>query len=181
MDQGKFRLDLFYRLNVFPIRVPPLRERKEDITGLLNHFLHQMADDYGRPMHFAPAALDELIRYDWPGNVREMQNLIERLVILSETERIEPDFIRSHLKPGSAPSREGVSTDELPNRPLSLKEFERNEVVAALERNGWLQYRAAEALGLTARQMGYRVKKYGLESLIAEGRARLRRMKELRK
>ncbi|MEF2230762.1 MAG: sigma 54-interacting transcriptional regulator [Pseudodesulfovibrio sp.] len=179
VERGKFRLDLYYRLNVFPIRVPALRERKEDITGLLNHFLRRMAEDYGRIMHFTPTALDALIRYDWPGNVREMQNLIERLVIMSETERISLEFLKSYLAPGqSATVQEAISNAPAPVHHTSLKEVERNEILAALERNDWLQYKAAEVLGLTARQMGYRVKKYTLESMIAEGRARLRRQRK---
>lgn len=182
VERGKFRLDLYYRLNVFPLRVPALRERKEDITGLLNHFLHKMADDYGRTIHLTAAALDALIRYDWPGNVREMQNLIERVVIMSDTERISLEFIKSYLAPGQTAAVQEVIHSSSPNEETahctSLKEVERNEIMAALERSGWLQYKAAEALGLTPRQMGYRVKKYGLESMIAEGRARLRRMKE---
>ncbi|WP_319471344.1 sigma 54-interacting transcriptional regulator [uncultured Pseudodesulfovibrio sp.] len=179
MERGKFRLDLYYRLNVFPIRVPALRERKEDITELLNHFMSQMADDYGRSVHFTPSALEALIRYDWPGNVREMQNLIERLVIMSDTERIGLDFLRPYLTPGqTAAAQEVMQISEPTTRTMSLKEFEKNKVVASLKRNEWLQYKAAESLGITPRQMGYRVKKYGLEAMIAEGRAQLRRQKQ---
>ena len=167
--------------NVFPIRIPPLRERKEDITSLLNHFLHKMADDYGRTIHLTATALDALIRYDWPGNVREMQNLIERLVIMTDNDRITLEFLKSYLAPGQTPVVEETMSlsEDVPHR-TSLKEFERNEVMAALERSGWVQYKAADALGLSARQMGYRVKKYGLETMIAEGRAKLRRMKKRR-
>ncbi|MCJ2163473.1 MULTISPECIES: sigma 54-interacting transcriptional regulator [unclassified Pseudodesulfovibrio] len=179
VERGRFRLDLYYRLNVFPVRVPPLRERKEDITGLLNHFLSKMAEDYGRNIHLTSTALDALIRYDWPGNVREMQNLIERLVIMSEEDRISLEFLKSYLTPGqTAAVQEALPLSENVPCHASLKEFERNEVMAALERNGWIQYKAAVALGLSARQMGYRVKKYGLESMIADGRAKLRRIKE---
>ena len=180
VERGKFRLDLYYRLNVFPIRIPPLRERKEDITSLLNHFLHKMADDYGRSIHLTSTALDALIRYDWPGNVREMQNLIERLVIMTDNDRITLEFPQVlPLTPARIPVIEETipHSDGVPPR-TSLKEFERNEVMAVLERTGWVQYKAAEALGLSARQMGYRVKKYGLEAMIAEGRAKLRRIKE---
>jgi len=138
-----------------------------------------MASDYGRKIHLTSTALDALIRYDWPGNVREMQNLIERLVIMSEEDRVSLEFLKSYLAPGqSATVQEAIPMSESAPRHTSLKEFERNEVMAALERNGWVQYKAAEALGLSARQMGYRVKKYGLESMIAEGRAKLRRIKE---
>ncbi len=183
VERNEFRLDLYYRLNIFPILVPPLRERKEDITGLLNHFLQKMSEDYGRQMFFTPAALDALIKYDWPGNVREMQNLIERLVIMSDSEYITLEFLKSYLAPGQSPVQNGISHDaqknsDEPPHCTSLKEVERNEVVAALERSGWIQYKAADTLGLSARQMGYRVKRYGLESMIAEGRARLRRMKD---
>jgi Nif-specific regulatory protein len=179
VEHGDFRLDLYYRLNVFPLRVPALRERKDDITGLLNHFLRKMAEDYKRTIHFTPSALDALISYDWPGNVREMQNLIERLVIMSDSDTVGLEFLQSYLTPAQgAGEAEIADRREAQPRFSSLKEFERNEILAALERNGWLQYRAAEALGLTARQMGYRVKKHGLESLIAEGRAKLRRIKE---
>ncbi len=180
VEHGEFLLDLYYRLNVFPLRIPALRERKEDITGLLNHFLHRMADDYGRSIRFTSTALDALIRYDWPGNVREMQDLIERLMIMSDTEQISLEFLKSYLAPGQIAAVQEVihSSENIPHC-TSLKEVERNEVMAALERSGWLQYKAAETLGLTARQMGYRVKKYGLESMIAEGRAKLRHMKRM--
>ncbi len=184
VERNEFRLDLYYRLNIFPVLVPPLRDRKEDITGLLNHFLQKMSEDYGRQMFFTPAALDALMIYDWPGNVREMQNLIERLVIMSDSEYITLEFLKSYLAPGqSGPQASGTSENVTTSRDdpphcTSLKEVERNEVVAALERSGWIQYKAAETLGLSARQMGYRVKRYALESMIAEGRARLRRMKK---
>ncbi|WP_432738271.1 nif-specific transcriptional activator NifA [Maridesulfovibrio sp. FT414] len=183
VERSEFRLDLYYRLNIFPITVPALRDRKEDITGLLNHFLQKMSEDYGRQMFFTPAALDALLLYDWPGNVREMQNLIERLVIMSDSEYITLEFLKSYLAPSQNGSSAAVAADssspsrDAPPHCSSLKEVERNEVVAALERSGWIQYKAAESLGLSARQMGYRVKRYGLESMIAEGRARLRRMK----
>lgn len=184
VEKNEFRLDLYYRLNIFPILVPPLRERKEDITELLNHFLQKMSEDYGRKMFFSPSALDALISYNWPGNVREMQNLIERLVIMSESEMITLDFLRSYINLNSTIEcieTPPVSRSQIEcappknNRTKSLKEVEREEMISALERNGWVQYKAAEDLGLTARQMGYRVMKYQLESMIAEGKANLRR------
>jgi len=110
--------------------------------------------------------------------VREMQNLIERLVIMADTERISLEFLKSYLAPGQiATVQEALHSNGEGLHCTSLKEVERNEVMAALERSGWVQYKAAEALSLSARQMGYRVKKYNLESMIAEGRARLRRMR----
>lgn len=176
VERGLFRLDLFYRLNVFPLHIPPLRERREDVTPLLNHFLRKAADNYRRSMRFTATALDALTRYDWPGNVREMQNLIERLVVMADDDRITLAFLKSYLAPGqSAAAQDALTEPEDPPRIGSLREFERNEVMAALERSGWIQYKAAHSLGLSPRQMGYRVKKYGLEPMIAEGRARVRR------
>ena len=179
VERSEFRLDLFYRLSVFPINVPSLRERREDIPGLLNHFLIKVSKEYGRKLTFSEEALDTLVDYDWPGNVREMENLIERLVIMSDSERISPEFLHSYLvRTQTAVTPESVSEERAePPRCATLEEVERNEVVGALNRNGWIQYKAAEELGLTARQMGYRVRKYGLETAIAEGRARLRRGK----
>lgn len=187
VERNEFRLDLYYRLNIFPILVPPLRDRKDDITKLLNHFLQKMSEDYGRKMFFSPTALDALISYDWPGNVREMQNLIERLVIMSESEMITLEFLQSYVnletsvddfetvKTAKEELPEKTEAPQKPGKNKSLKDVEREELISALERNGWIQYKAAEDLGLTARQMGYRVRKYKLESMIAEGRANLRR------
>ncbi|WP_018124925.1 sigma-54-dependent Fis family transcriptional regulator [Desulfovibrio oxyclinae] len=185
--QGNFRPDLFYRLSVFPMTVPPLRERKEDVPGLLSHFIKKAEEDYGRTLSLTPRALNLLTEYDWPGNVREMENLIERLVIMADQERLDHDFIRSFLTPAThAPEPVPVPEPDLHASPVhaehcggmgSLADMERNEVIAALRRADWIQYRAAEELGITPRQMGYRVHKYGLESMIAEGRAELRRHK----
>lgn len=181
--EGRFRPDLFYRLSVFPITVPPLRERKEDVPGLLSHFINKAAEDYGRALSLTPEALDTLAGYDWPGNVREMENLIERLVIMADEKRIGLDFILNHLS-SSAPTvlPEAVSpapttATVVERSSASLADMEKAEVVAALKRAGWIQYRAAEDLGITPRQMGYRVHKYGLEPMIAEGRAELRRQR----
>lgn len=191
---GAFRPDLYYRLSVFPITVPPLRDRKEDVAGLLNHFLNKATHDYGRTLSLTPEALDALTGYNWPGNVREMENLIERLVIMADQERVGMNFIQNHLTAANS-SASGASGEAFAAQPeyfpqqdetdigyhlpagASLADMERHEVVAALERTGWVQYKAAAELGLTPRQMGYRVRKFGLETVIAEGRARQRRSK----
>ena len=91
--QGDFREDLFYRLNVFPIRVPPLRERAEDVPPLINHFLDKMDKEYGRRLYLKPKALEALLRYEWPGNVREMENLVERLAIMVEDSTVDLEDI----------------------------------------------------------------------------------------
>ncbi len=173
VETGKFRPDLFYRLNVFPMHVPPLRERREDITSLLTHFLTKVSREYNRHLRFSNQALELLRKYDWPGNVREMENLVERLVILAEGGRIEADLIRLCLSVNNTESPEVQDVPEPVGRP-SLKELERNEVLTALRRNDWVQHKAGKELGLTPRQIGYRIKKFGLEGLVAEQRAKVR-------
>ena len=183
-DQGDFRQDLYYRLSVFPMDVPPLRERSEDIPRLINHFLTKMAQEYGRTLTLSSQALAVLTSHHWPGNVREMENLLERLVIMADTDRVDLDTLRSHLslaattgtmRGEAAPGLSDPDANAFSRKPVSLKEVERSEVMAALERNAFVQYKAADELGLTPRQMGYRVRKYGLEEAIARGKTLLRR------
>jgi len=169
-ERGAFRPDLYYRLSVFPIQVPPLRQRKEDIPVLLNHFIDKVAREYSRTVVFTPRALSDLTLYDWPGNVREMENLIERLVIMSDGERVDATFLKPYLS--QSPSQAALHQPDRglpaarPQGISSLKAMERSEVLAALRRNGWVQYKAAEDLGITPRQIGYRIKKYGLSAVI---------------
>jgi Nif-specific regulatory protein len=162
---GSFREDLYYLLNVFPIRVPPLRERREDIPLLLDHFLDKVSDEYVRRFYFTQKALEVLLNYGWPGNVREMENLVERLCIMVEGSEINLKDLPAYLSPA------GIETEPEDQAFLSrLKEMEKREIVAALERNNWIQSQAAMDLGLTLRQIGYRVKQFGLERLIKEQR-----------
>jgi Nif-specific regulatory protein len=172
--EGAFREDLYYRLNVFPIQVPALRERVEDIPSLTQYFLAKTSKEYGRRLRITPQALDLLVKYEWPGNVREMENLIERLVIIVEGVEIVPgDF----PVPFHSMEKEARLEDR---NPLSrLEEIEKREVVASLERNRWIQSRAARELGLTLRQIGYRIKKFNLQALI-EDRRRLGSASEIR-
>jgi len=169
-ERGAFRPDLFYRLSVFPIQVPPLRQRKEDIPVLLNHFIDKVAREYGRSVRFTPRALSDLTLYDWPGNVREMENLIERLVIMSDGDRVDAAFLKPYLSQNSVSQSllQAERAEQLGRASGigSLKALERSEVLAALKRNGWVQYKAAEDLGITPRQIGYRIKKYGLAQVI---------------
>ncbi len=166
---GDFRADLYYRLNVVPIVLPPLRDRKDDIPLLFSHFLSQSNERNGRTMKITSELLDFLIGYAWPGNVREMQNLVERMVILAEGDRLGLNdlpaslFAVERLPPEKVVAADGQT--ENPRSPFtrkSLQDIERIEIEAALRRNGWVQVRAARELGLTERQIGYRIKKYGL-------------------
>jgi Nif-specific regulatory protein len=174
---GKFRADLYYRLNVVPIILPPLRDRKEDIPLLFNHFLLKSNQRNGKNIKLTSELLDFLLAYRWPGNVREMQNMVERMVILAESERLTlndlppevrnpvPGFIENFAVENSA--RQPLPAPTEKHGRLSLQDIERAEVESALRRHGWVQVRAARELGLTQRQMGYRIKKYNLSRFSA--------------
>ena len=167
--QGRFREDLFYRLDVFRIPIPPLRERLEDVPLLLRHFVRISNERLGtRISGIVPGAMQVLLAYRWPGNVREMQNLIERMVILAESDHLTlndlPPNMALAAPPFHSPAMGKPTEMDLP-RTLSgdsLEAIERREIEASLKRNGWVQVRAARELGLTQRQIGYRIKKYGL-------------------
>lgn len=166
VDQGLFRSDLFYRLNVLPINLPALRHRSSDIPLLIEHFLASSNDRNDRNILLSAAALDFLSGYKWPGNVRELQNLIERMVILADDTIIRPEALREYMTPQhtAAPIPPAPMETALPRiSHSSLQDIERTEIEASLRRNGWVQARAARELGLTQRQIGYRIKKYGLE------------------
>ncbi|MFH0825482.1 MAG: sigma 54-interacting transcriptional regulator [Pseudomonadota bacterium] len=158
---GTFREDLYYRLNVFPIRVPPLRERREDIIPLVDFFRSKICREYASGLGFTAPALEALEHYGWPGNVREMENLIERFAIMFDDAMIDLGDLSPYL---TLAAKHGGAYDGRPTG--SLRERERQDVLVALERNNWIQSHAAEELGITLRQMGYRVKKYGLEDFV---------------
>lgn len=166
VGDGSFREDLFYRLNVFPVDIPQLRERKEDIPLLADYFLKKTATEYGRRLEFTPRCLEVLEEHSWPGNVRELENLVERLVILTEGPIIDAEALSFML----------AGDTEAPDVPVRtfhrMQEIECREILGALERNRWVQSWAARDLGFTLRQLGYRVKKFGLESVISEHRKR---------
>ncbi|MEE9268821.1 MAG: sigma 54-interacting transcriptional regulator [Candidatus Krumholzibacteria bacterium] len=149
--EGSFRDDLFYRLNVFPIEVPPLRERREDIPALIEHFTRLTSVE---PCNASPEAVRDLTAYDWPGNIRELANVIERAVLLADT----PELLPAHFPP------EITRTDK--HAPLpeeSLWASERAMIVKALRENHWNQSKAARALGISRDNLRYRVKKYDIK------------------
>jgi two-component system response regulator HydG len=158
MQQGKFREDLFYRLNVIPVVLPPLRERREDIPALAEHFLRQNGQKQGRPLRLSAEAVDKLLRYPWPGNVRELENAMERTAILAQSDTIAPDDLPPHIVAGTplgmAPS--------LP-QALTLAEVERLHILQTLERFGWSHSRAAEALAIGRTSLWRKLKEYQIE------------------
>ena len=171
--EGSFRADLFYRLNVVPIVLPSLAERREDVPMLLDFFLGESNERNGRRVRFSREVVDFFNRYRWPGNVRELQNLVERLVIMADGDLVRMVDLPSYMvaEPEAdpvlvsvAPVSVAPTAGHLPRLAgESLKDLERREVEEALRRHGWVQARAARELGLTQRQIGYRIKKYGLE------------------
>ncbi len=163
---NEFRADLYYRLNVVPIQVPPLRERREDIPPLVDKFLRESNRRHGKEVFMSKEVLETLVRYRWPGNVRELENLVERLVIMADTSEIGIEDLPLYIQLDSGAGGEGSGQERagaVEERPrLTLREMEKREIEAALARNGWVQARAAKELGLTQRQIGYKIKKYGI-------------------
>ena len=150
--RGNFREDLFYRLNVIPFSVPPLRDRKEDIPSLTREFLAELGAEYGRPrMEISEAALTQLRAYGWPGNVRELRNVVERVLILNpKAARIEARHLPA-LAPRSDPrpsSRDPGSREEFPSLQQAREAYERDYILKELDRSHGNISRAAEALGL---------------------------------
>jgi Nif-specific regulatory protein len=156
MAEGRFREDLYFRLNVVPIFIPPLRERREDIPELIDHFSVKLAEDGGRKVRFTEDAIIELMDYSWPGNVRELENVIERSVVMAEKDLIDARDLRlMPLSSGSSGARDAVL-------PTALEDMEAGAIRDALAKTGWRQAAAARLLGITPRQIGYKIKKYGL-------------------
>ncbi len=154
---GEFREDLYYRLNVMPIQVPPLRERTEDIPDLARFLADKVARRQGRDLSVTDGAVRLLMRHRWPGNVRELENCIERAAVMSETGTIDRDLIHIAGLDDLAPEPV-FPTSAAPKVDLSDPEMdERERVIAALEEAGWVQAKAARLLNMTPRQIAYRI------------------------
>ena len=161
LEQGTFREDLYYRLNVVPVNLPPLRERKEDIPHLVDHFLQKFATDTGhRARSLSPGAIDKLQKYHWPGNVRELENIIERSMVLARTDPIEPGDI--HLDHGESVSLPPGSVPFLPDG-MTLDSYEQELIREALRRTNDNKSQAARLLGLTRNALRYRLSQMGME------------------
>ena len=164
MADGVLREDLYYRLNVIPIHMPPLRERLDDIPLLVSHFIARITKDVGKSVRgISPDALAILERYHWPGNIRELENVVERAIVLGSGDLLSPDSLPPHLR---MPRDEQAVTVEIPPAGVDLEDtltrIENRYIRLALERSGWLQVRAAELLGLSFRQFRYKLQKHGL-------------------
>jgi len=159
VEEKTFRDDLYYRLNVVPLHLPPLRERRADILPLAEFFLRKFRHELGRSgLTFAPATVARLLEYDWPGNVRELENVVERAVLIGGGALIEPaDLVlerptKSSIRPPTA------------REDLNLAELEKSAIAQALERAGGVQKEAAKLLGISPRAIHYKIRKYGLLS-----------------
>jgi two-component system response regulator PilR (NtrC family) len=164
--EGRFREDLFYRINVIPIGLPPLRDRREDIPLIADHFLAKYAEQMGKHISgISRSAMQWLVQYGWPGNIRELENVIERAVALEATPSILADSLPASIR-GEAPRAGVAPVDALPDSGFDLeahvKEIERGYLAEALQRAGGVQVKAAELLGMSFRSFRYYVKKYNL-------------------
>ena len=162
ISDGVFRDDLYYRLAVISIRMPPLRERTEDIPLLVDHFLTEHSRRIGRNRpHVDRQVFSAFNLYAWPGNVRELENAIERAIVLDTDGSIGLDDLPDRLRP-PAP-RVGRLQMELPDDGLSLEEVEKDLIRAALEKHAWNQTRTAAYLDITRSTLIYRMQKFGLD------------------
>jgi Nif-specific regulatory protein len=156
-SQGKFREDLYFRLNVIPLFLPPLRDRGEDIPLLIEHFLKKFNKENKRSVALDKNALQVFLSYNWPGNVRELENTVERLVVMSGSDKITASDL-----PVSLSVRHVTSSGKSASLTANVEEIEEANIIDALEKNGWIQAKAARTLGITSRQIGYKIRKYGI-------------------
>jgi DNA-binding NtrC family response regulator len=168
VEQGQFRMDLFFRLSTFYLHVPPLRERQEDISVIARHFLSYFATRYKRKAStgISPEAEKILLAYSWPGNIRELRNLLERLVVLEGAEEILPEHLPNWLTGQSgvaAASQHSNGRITLPSHGISLEDLEKDLILQALERTKYNKSQAAKLLNISYDVLRYQVKKLGLE------------------
>ena len=161
ISDGKFRQDLYYRLNVISIRVPPLRERKGDIPPLVSFFVTKFASENDKDIeNVSKEAMDIMLKYNYPGNVRELENIIQRSVVMARGKILTTDdlplYIKDTKSEGNLPIEKGIgSLDE------AVEELERNLISEALKQSGGNQSKAAKMLGIGERNLRYKLKKYG--------------------
>lgn len=166
VQENKFREDLFYRLNVISLRLPPLRDRREDIPALLDHFLARFSRENGRgEMRFSPEALKLLMDYDWPGNVRELENAVERAVVLAADSVLEPVLLPEAISAGSDHRSSAPAFEDLAGRSLfeMTEEFERRLILETLGRSNWSQTEAAERLRIPLSTLNQKIKRLQID------------------
>jgi two-component system response regulator PilR (NtrC family) len=173
VKQGSFREDLFYRISVIPIELPPLREKREDLPDLVEHFVQKFCAQTGRSLSVSEKALELLERYSWPGNVRELEHTIERAVALERSDTIQPESLPQAVT-NYSPTRI-ASVFDLPDEGLNLvahlDQLEKTYLLEALQRTGGNQTRAAELLHLSVRSLRHLLDKHGIRNLTAQLRS----------
>ena len=163
MDEGKFRQDLYYRLNVIPIEVPPLRERKDDIKYLIYYFMEKFNKIYGKNIaEIDPKAMSLMENYQYPGNIRELENLIERIIVLDKKGTIKTSDLPAYIR---AAEMEEVDEDVDLDKGLSylVENYERKLIVNALEKNGFNKFQTAKQLQMNRSTFLSKLKKYGIQ------------------
>jgi DNA-binding NtrC family response regulator len=164
VEAGGFREDLYYRLNVVTIEMPPLRERKEDVAALAGFFIRRFVGELKKKIEgLEPDALKLLMRYHWPGNIRELENAIERAMLLADGTHIAVDDLRLGDTGAVGSPREAASIVKIPPTGIPLEEIERLSIVEALKMSNWVQKDAAELLAISPRVMNYKIKTLGID------------------
>ncbi|PMP87352.1 MAG: sigma-54-dependent Fis family transcriptional regulator, partial [Desulfurella sp.] len=162
VNDGKFREDLYYRLNVIPIKIPPLIERKEDIPILIDYFLKIFNEKYNKSVQLSKEVLIELINYNWPGNVRELENIIERLVVMNDHTIYIKD-LPAYISQNISLKKYEIPTNSDKNLPNQIQNIEKKHIELALRETGFVKSKAARLLNLTLRQLDYRIHKYNIK------------------
>jgi DNA-binding NtrC family response regulator len=166
VSENLLRQDLYYRLNVIPVQVPPLRERRDDIPLLVDHFLHVLAERHHRPMKgLAPAAMELLQRHAWPGNVRELQNTVHRLFVMTTADTIDEGAVRETMEPGATPKDDYATLFGMPLKDAKLKlakQFECEYLQQLLTAHQYAIGRAAEAAGVNRKTLSRLADEHGL-------------------
>jgi transcriptional regulator with GAF, ATPase, and Fis domain len=164
VDAGTFREDLYYRLNVVAIEMPPLRERKDDVAALAAFFIRRFAGELKKKVDgLSPDALKLLMRYHWPGNIRELENAIERAMLLADGMQIAAGDLRLGDSGSHSSGKDHNSVIKLPPTGIPLEDIERMALVEALKMSNWIQKDAAELLAISPRVMNYKIKTLGID------------------
>jgi transcriptional regulator with GAF, ATPase, and Fis domain len=175
VHEGRFREDLYHRLNVIALHLPPLRERREDVPPLLEHFLRRFSEENDRPLRqFTPSAMKLLVDYQWPGNVRELENVVERAVVLSTRELMDADLLPAAILETTAGGANLQLADFLSGAPQAsrstsslfeiMEDIERRVIVEMLERTNWNQTEAAERFQIPLSTLNQKIKRLGIET-----------------
>jgi len=166
VQENRFREDLYYRLNVINISLPPLRDRKEDVAPLVEHFLKKFTQENGREgLHFSPEAMKMLMDYDWPGNVRELENAVERAVVLSSGPALGPELLPEQFSQNHSAAARSFATENLEGRSLFeiMEACERRIILDMLERSGWSQTEAAERFKIPLSTLNQKIKRLQID------------------